>query len=272
MPTQQYLDKFPRGMLVLEEKNAGDSLTLKALNQLTLERRFGEHTLPDGWWVVCLSNRVSDKSGAAKPMMHSINRECVIDLEFNMDDYTKYWERNSTMHPYGIAFGKQNAGAFAVEVPKEARPFCTPRSYTFAWNWLAAAAQGDMNHIPTDDISQSAVAGYIGQGASAQLFAYLSVKDELPTIEEIITNPKTAKAPSPERLDAAYMVMQNCIHHIDANNVDKIWTYIERLPKEIQTSCATACIEKTKGSLLNNASLGKWVANNKALIADTLAD
>ena len=273
MPTTQFLEQFPRGVLVIEERNAADQLTQKALNQVVLERRFGKHYLPKGWMVVSLSNRVVDKSGASRPMMHSINREMTIDLAFNIEDHTVYWERTG-MHPYGIAFAKQNVGAFALEVPSEPRPFCTARSYTFAWNWLTQA--GLAQKLGTDDVvtsetAQAAVAGYIGEGASATLFAYLSVKDELPTIAEIISDPLNAKAPSVERLDAVYMVMQNCIHHVDGKNVDSIWQYIERLPKEIQTSAASSCIKKTGGALLNNKRLGKWITENRALVADTLA-
>lgn len=269
MPTKAYLAEHPRGVIVLEEKNAADNLTNKAANMVTLERRFGDFKLPEGWWVVALSNRQVDRSGAGKPLMHSINRECVVELDFNIEDYTKYWERTG-MHPYGIAFAKQQAGVFATEVPKEARPFCTPRSYTFAWNWLTAASDGDINNIVTGTIPQSAVAGYIGEGAAANMFAFLACKDELPTIEEVIASPLTAKVPSDSRLDAVYMVVQNCVHHVDSDNVDSLWKYIERLPKEIQTSAAVSFIDKSNGTLMNSATLGKWISENKALVAATL--
>lgn len=269
MPTEEYLAAYPRGIVVLEEKNAGDPLTNKALNQVTLERRFGDHKLPDGWWVVALSNRVNDKSGAMRPMMHSINRECVVELEFVMADYTTYWEK-SGLHPYGIAFAKNNAGVFATEVPAEAKPFCTPRSFTFAWNWLLEAAGGDVENVPTSQVAQAAVAGYIGEGTAAQMFAYLDVMDELPTMEQILNSPTTCKVP--DSLSATYMVMQNCVHHVESGNVDTMWKYVERLKKEIQTSCATAMIEKTGGTLMNSQALGNWVANNRALISSTVGN
>ena len=267
MPTEDYIAKHPRGMVVLEEKNAGDTLTNKAANMVTLERRFGDHKLPEGWWVVCLSNRVSDKSGASKPMMHSINRECVVELEFHMPDYTTYWEKTE-MHPYFVAFAKQNAAVFATEVPAEAKPFCTPRSFTSAAEWMNFASSGDIDALPMNDISRSAVAGFIGDGAAATLFAFLKLKDELPSIEAILEDPKTAKVPS--RMDAVYMVMQNVIHHSEPDNVDVLWTYMERLPLEIQTSACVALLDKTKGALLNTKALGNWIKNNRALIANTL--
>tara|TARA_R110002167_G_scaffold117114_3_gene292813 strand:- start:7209 stop:8225 length:1017 start_codon:yes stop_codon:yes gene_type:complete len=269
MPTKQYLAKHPRGLVVLEEKNAGDALTIKALNQVTLERRFGEDKLPDGWWVLALSNRVSDKSGASRPMMHSVNREMVVELEFVMDDYVSYWERTG-MHPYAVAFAKNNAGVFATEVPAEAKPFCTPRSFTFAWDWLRAAGDGSVESIPTSGIAKSAVAGFIGAGAAAQMFAYLKVADQLPTMAEILAAPATAKIPRVTDLSANYMVMQNCVHHTSTTNTDTIWQYVERLQPELQTSAAASMFKKSNGALLNSERLNKWVQNNRALISDTI--
>lgn len=266
MPTEEYFKAHPRGMLVIEERNASDQLVQKGLNQVVLERRFGKHKLPDGWWVVSLSNRVKDKSGASKPMSHSINREMVVELDHLVADYITHWETIG-LHPYGIACAKQNGGIFAEEVPKEAVPFCTARSFTAAWRWLEAASDS-VEELNTSPIAQAAVAGYIGEGASATMFAYLSVMDELPTMEQILNDPKGAKVPT--KLDATYMVSQNCVHHTNADTIDPIWTYVQRLSKEIQTATAQSCMNRTGGVLLNNASFSKWLATNAALVAATM--
>ncbi len=71
-------------------------------------------------------------------------------------------------------------------------------------------------------------------------------------------------------LSAVYMVMQNCVHNVNEDNVEPIWTYIERLPKEVQTSAMTSCLKKTNGTLLNSDKLNKWIANNRALVAETV--
>jgi hypothetical protein len=269
MPTDEYLEAYPNGVLVIEERNAGDQLLQKTLNQVVLERRFGKFHLPKGWWVISLSNRTSDRSGASKPMAHSINRECVVELELNINDHITHWEAVGAS-PYAISCAKRNAAMFATEVPAEPRPFCTPRSYTYAWNYLVAAAKGDVEHIPTSLVAQQAVGGFIGEGAAATMFAYLAMKDEVPSIDEIKRDPRGCKVP--ERLDATYMVAQNCVHFADSSNIGNIWTYVERLQKEIQTSCATSLLKKVGGTLQNSPALAKWIANNSALIAETMRD
>jgi hypothetical protein len=97
----------------------------------------------------------------------------------------------------------------------------------------------------------------------------LKVADDLPTIEEILARPGKAKCP--DRLDAAYAGVQLCLHHADANNIDKIWEWTERLPLELQTSAAKSMLDRSGGQLLNSKRLGKWITKNRALVLQTTA-
>lgn len=274
LPSDEYLKAHPRGIYVLDERSQGQLLTQTSLGPVVLDKKFGtEHRLPPGWRVVSTSNRLSDKSAVIRPPMHLINREVTIEVGFDIDSSAHWWEARG-MHPMGVAFAKAHPGIFVSEVPAEPKPYCTPRSYTMGWDYLKHVAGTDENGHPnmkivTDHISQEFVSGYIGEGAATEQFAFLKVADDLPTIEEILKDPKKAKAP--DRLDAAYAGVQLCLHHADAKNVDIIWEWTERLPLELQTSAAKSMLEKSGGKLLNSPNLGKWIAKNRALVLQTTA-
>jgi hypothetical protein len=121
--------------------------------------------------------------------------------------------------------------------------------------------------IVTNFVHQEFVAGFIGDGQAAEVFAYLKCADQLPTIEQIEKAPDTCKCP--DRLDAAYAGVQLCLHHAHADNIDSLWRWTERLPLELQTSAATSLLEKSGGALLNSKRLGTWIANNRALVLQT---
>ena len=57
-----------------------------------------------------------------------------------------------------------------------------------------------------------------------------------------------------------------CIHYAKGANIDKLWQYTERLPKEVQVSMAKSLLERSGSQLLNSPSLIKWIHTNKALI------
>ena len=75
-------------------------------------------------------------------------------------------------------------------------------------------------------------------------------------------------------LDAAFAAAQMCLHHADKDNIEPIWIYVERLPRELQVSTAKKLADPKKGGglLLNSKRLGKWISENQALIMNTMGD
>lgn len=269
MPSEEYLSKHKRGIMFLDERNQADTLTQKSLAPVVLSKRFGEHTLPPDWWVISASNRQQDGSGVAKALKHMVNRERTLFVEPHVLSWA-VWAEARQVHPMLIAFAKTRSSiVFSDAVPKEEGPFCTPRSFMSAAKLLGTLAGTDGNgnpnmKIPNDTIVQQCVSGDIGDKAAAELFAYLKVADDLPTIEEILKDPKGCKCP--KELSAAYAAMQMCIHFVTPLNVDVLWQFAERFPKELQVSVARSLCEKGGGVLLNSKALATWLISNKALI------
>lgn len=275
MPTKEYLAAHPYGIYILDERSQAQLLTQTALGPVVLDKKFGtEYQLPPGWRVVSTSNRLSDKSAVIRPPMHLINRECTIEVEFDIRAASAWWDNVNKMHPMGQAFAKSRPGSFVSEVPADPKPFCTARSYTMAWDYLKYVAgvddKGNPNmNVVTELVHQEFVSGYVGDGVATELFVYLRVADDLPKIEEIINNPMGCKCP--DRLDAAYAGVQLCLHHAEAKNIDPIWQWTERLPVELQTSACKSLLDKANGALLNTPRLSKWISKNRALVLQTTA-
>src|SRR5579872_999940 len=223
LPAREYLAAHPRGIMLLDERNAADLLTQKAVAPAVLSKRFGEEYLPEGWLVISASNRVEDNSGVIKSPKHLVNRERTLNIESDVLSWS-VWAENHQIHPMLIAFAKQQPGVvFTESVPKTEGAFCTPRSFVSAAKILAQAAgtDGDGNPnmvIPQSGILSQIVGGDIGEGACAQLMAYLKVADDLPTIQEVIDKPKDAKCP--DSLSAAYAAAQMCLHYATPGNIE----------------------------------------------------
>jgi hypothetical protein len=174
-----------------------------------------------------------------------------------------------------VAFAKKMPGAcFSDTVPQGDGPFPTARSYTAAAKYLAIKAgkdaKGRVNmELPSDPLTQQVVAGHVGDGSAASMFAFFKLHDQLPDIEDIIKEPTKAKCPVD--ISAGYAAMQLCIHYAKSENVNEIWQYVERLPRELQVSAACSLIKKTSGTLMNSKALGAWVAKNRALVTNVLS-
>lgn len=271
-PTKEYLEKYPHTVMFIEEVLSGDMLTQKAAAPAFLERKFGDLQLPDTVWIVGTTNRVSDRSGATKSLAHLRNRVRWVDLQFDILSWS-VWAEEQGIHPFLVACAKKNPGMFVTTVPDHDNPFCTPRSYVHAATLLSQIAGEDEDgnpnmKLPNDPVTQALVAGDVGDGAAATMFSFFKLHNELPDIEDILKDPMHAKCP--ERLDAAYAAVQLCIHYAIPKNIDALWQYVERLPKELQATTAKSLIERSGGILVNSKALAAWVAKNRALIVNTL--
>ena len=261
-----------QGILFLDELLSAEHITVKAFAPLLSEKRIGEWLLPEGWVVWASGNRVQDKSGAMKMLVHAGNRMNVIDVTPDLEAWCQ-WANDAGVHPMYIAYANARPGeVFNGEPPKDPDgQRLTPRSLVYAQDYHTGGQVEDDLALDLDPVTQSMIAGYIGQASTADLFGFFRTVDELPTIQEIIDNPETAKLPDSMRMDAQYAAVQLCIHHADSETIDPIFQYITRLNKELQASAAKQLIDKTKGSLLNSKALGQWMSENPALITSTFA-
>jgi hypothetical protein len=271
MPSPEYLAAHPRGIAFVDEFGQADHAVAKSLAPFILEGAIGDYKLPPGWWVITASNRVSDRSGVVKPLMHLINRQRKVNIIPSLNGW-KTWAIDAGVHPMGVSFAMQHpAVVFSAEVPADPRPFCSPRSFVSAMRYMQEVAGSSMN-LPSDPVTQEFVTGDIGTAAAAAFFAYIKVAEHLPEIEDVKRNPSTAKLPPPERLDAVWAVQQMCIYHADAEFMEPIWEYMMRLPRDMQVSTAQTLMNKrNSGVLLNSKSFAKWITENKALIINTTA-
>jgi energy-coupling factor transporter ATP-binding protein EcfA2 len=273
LPSREYLEEHPRGIYLVDELSSSELLTQKALAPVLLSKRFGSEVLPAGWQVWAASNRMSDRAGVVRQPTHIRNRVREINLENDALSWA-VWAEAHGIHPLIIAWAKtQPTIAFANEVPATDRPFSTARSLARAAELLQVGLARDTDgkliemELPMDELTMESVFGDIGEGAGANLFGFLKVYDKLPTLDEIEADPKKAKCPSD--LSAGWAAGQMCIHYAKPTNIDKLWQYTERLPKEVQVSMAKSLLERSGSVLLNSPSLVKWIHSNKALITSS---
>jgi hypothetical protein len=258
------------GVLFIDEIGQADNLVQKSLAPLFIEGKLGEYRIPEGWYVVSATNRLEDKAGVNRELTHFTNRQCRIEIDSNIDDWM-VWAREHEVHHMMMAFANFRPGVVMIDkVPSKAGPYCTPRSFTAAAKYLAELLDDDEDEIPADSISQSIVSGYIGEGAGAELFAFLKVHNLLPTWKEIIANPDKAKAPPKDRLDAAYAAAGLIAAKADPTTVDKGFQYATRLPIELQTSIAKTLVTTMGGAALNSPAIAKFVSEHKALILTSI--
>ncbi len=120
--------------LFLDELPACTPDIQKAFYALLLERRLGEHALPEGTWVVAAGNRLEDRSLVRALSSALVNRVIVLQVRVDVGEWLA-WAREQNLRPEVRTFIEHNPEALQRPVPDRPEPFSTPR----AWASLARA-------------------------------------------------------------------------------------------------------------------------------------
>jgi hypothetical protein len=265
MITQEgkHINDYKRAIVFLDEYGQGEPDTKRASAQLILKGEIGPHKLHDGIVVIAASNREKDRSGVSKSFDFVINRR----VQFEISDDLASWEEwafKSGVDPVFITFANQNPHiVFADGVPDKQGPWCTPRSLVLASKMLDKMRNPE-GKIPTDPSAIEVTSGMIGQGAAAQLFAFIRLGQEMPQYADIIAKPDSIRVPS--KPDAQMLVVHSLAARVTADDVDPVLTYIQRMPQEFAVVFAKAACTRDPLLVLEGA-FDTWINKNSSLMA-----
>lgn len=258
-----------RVIVFFDERGQSDPLVQKAVAPIILDNRIGDFFFPKGTFFISASNRVADKAGVSKELTHLTNREISLDFKVTIADWVA-WAKQHGVHEMLLGYAMFKPGSIIQDKPPAVPgPYCTPRSYAAACNYLQQVVDA-AGVIPIDELTQEIVAGAIGNAASQEMFAFLATREHLPEWEDVLADPLTAKIPPAARLDAVYAVSSMVISRADDTNVEVCAQYIGRLNLEMQTMIVKQLVQALGGAALNSPTIGKFVSQHRALILDSL--
>ncbi len=120
--------------LFLDELPACAPDVQKAFYSLLLERRLGEHALPQGTWVVAAGNRLQDRALVRAMSSALVNRVTILQIRHDVDEWLA-WAQRAGVRADIRGFIATVPDALMRPVPSDPVPFSTPR----AWSLLSRA-------------------------------------------------------------------------------------------------------------------------------------
>ncbi|TWI76708.1 dynein-related subfamily AAA family protein [Desulfobotulus alkaliphilus] len=241
-----------RGILFLDELNAAPPLVQAACYQLVLDRRIGDYKLPDGWSVVAAGNRETDRSVTHRMPSALANRFTHIDFEVRIEDWVD-WALQEGIAPEVIAFLRfRPALLHHFDPTRNEKAFPTPRSWAFVSRILDATED--------EEILSALVAGTVGAGAAAEFTGYLAVCRELPSAENLLSNPDTWKLPA-EDPALLYALCELLASHASSKTFSAITRIASKLPVEFAVLLIRDAIRKDT-RLVDTQEFILWAENH----------
>lgn len=219
-----FLPRDGQGILFLDELAQAPPLVQSACLQLTLDRKIGEYTLPDGWIVIAASNRQEDRAGAHKLISPLLNRFVHLDLEVSVDDW-QTWALSAGIVPDVRSFIRFRPGLlFSFDPQAGARAFPTPRSWEFV---------SQVSGVTPEPLLLPVVAGCIGEGPAAEYVAFRRIYTQLPDPAVVLSNPQGVTVPSdPSVLYALSAAMVEKARSATDPQLNSLGIFAGRLPDE----------------------------------------
>lgn len=179
----EFLPTEGEGILFLDELGQAPGLVQAALLQLTLDRKVGEHELPEGWRIIAASNRQEDRAGVGRLNTALLDRFVHVDLDVSVDEWQD-WAYAADLDSRVRSFINYRPNLLA-DFNSTERVSPSPRS----WNTVSKL----LNVYTDEALRYPAIEGAVGKGAAAEFISFLRTYTQLPSLEEIVSNPENVE-------------------------------------------------------------------------------
>ena len=148
-PPRVLLPEDPKPFcLFLDELPACAADVQKAFYSLLLERRLGEHPLPEGTWVVAAGNRQEDRALVRTLSSALINRVTILHLRVDVSEWLD-WAGQNGIRKEVTQFIDSMPESLMRPVPSDPVSFSTPRAWALLSRALDLAEQRKLLNVGT---------------------------------------------------------------------------------------------------------------------------
>lgn len=245
-------------ILFLDEISAAPPSVQAAAYQITLDKKVGEHKLPNNTIVIAAGNRVSDHSVAYKMPKALSNRLLHFDITCDFDDW-KIWAIDNNIHPMilgYLAFMPDHLNTFNAS--NDALAYATPRSWEMVSNLLNYVSED------IDDIYHQ-ICGLVGSGIAIELRTWNKVYRKLPKVEDIFDGKVTNVPTNAGQLFSlsCQMVRYMKKHYKETDRVINSIKYAKEFPLDYTTVLLEQYLnsnEELCKSLMSDPVFVRWMS------------
>ena len=204
--------EFPKiatdnSIILLDELPSAAPTVQVGAYQLTLNRKIGTYSLPDGVDVMAAGNRENDRGVTFKMPSPLANRMTHIEMKVDHSDFIQ-WAIDNNLESSVISYlAWAKSDLFDFDPQKSGKAFATPRSWAKAANIIK-----NSDGCP-ESVLTAAIAGTVGEGLAIKYMAHRKINTKLPKSEDILTGKlKTYKYG--KDISVLYALIMNCCYDL----------------------------------------------------------
>lgn len=228
-----------------------------AYMQLLLARRINGHKLPDTVVFIAATNRREDRAGVSGILEPVKSRfHMIIEIEPDIESFISWGLTSGRIRKEVIACLRLFPELLVSPPSREIKPSTNPRVWEFASQILDA-------DFPPALIYDSLIS-CIGESAGSQLYGMITTFKNLPSVNSIITSPKTVEFPrEPSSLYALCTVLSKFLEK-KPKRVGPVFEFADRLPGDFAV-CLINDTLALRPELADTEAFQEWNAKNIGL-------
>lgn len=251
----RWMPKKDRGILTLDEIGQAMLAQQNLVAQLVEERRIGENRVSPNWAMVGCTNKLTNRAGVNEMPTHLKDRLLFVDVDADADEFLAY-AASVGADPMIIGFiGYRPTMLHKFDPAQRSCP--TPRS------WMK------VNRILGMDASvavkERAIACTVGEGAAADMTAFMRIFSKLPRLEGIYTDPRGHFIPAQDKM-TLYALSAALAGRATTSNIKATMTYLDRWDDQEFVAFAVRAIQARDKSLISDPSVRDWAARKGAAL------
>ena len=252
-------------ILFLDELSAAPQSVQASAYQICLDRRIGEHKLPDNCIVIAAGNRTTDQSVSFKMPKALCNRMLHFNCEADYDSWRE-WAIANNIDSRIIGYLGFDSSRLCVVPESSETAYPTPRSWAFVSSIISAMKEKDLYDVI------NLISGCIGNGTALEFVTWTKVYDSLPNVSDVFGGYCTEY---PKTYDALHAFTSSLVSYINRNRliistdeIENVCAYVKRFPADFAMMFyqdINQCID-IKPKLSASPSFRKWLSDNKNFI------
>lgn len=239
-------------ILFLDELSCAAPAVQAAFLRVVLERKVGDRDLHPETRVICAANPPEQAPGGFELSSPLMGRLCVLHLRPEESEVLAFFSglgaEGSPLRAEAVDFAlcaTFSERLLQIDIPNGCVSGSVPWGAPRAWERVvrARAAAAELG-VADDEVIHALTAGSVGAECAIAYGGILKLRKDLPTVEEIVKDPKIAKVPEEVQKQIASLGL---VARVADQNTWAAWIYAERLRPEFGTACA-AMLMKRKDS------------------------